>query len=354
MEAPHAPLGVEDLTPQWLSAALAAVSDGAAVTAAEATRVGNGMVSDSIRLRLSWDRAGAGPLSVVAKVPSAEATSRAAAAVGRTYEIEAAFYRELAATVAVHRPRCHLSLFDPATQGYAVLLEDLAPAQPGNQLTGCSVEEAEATIPELAALHSPRWADDGLLALGWLDRPNPDSVAGTAELLRLLFPTFLERYSETLAPGSLDVCQSLIDHAEDYLAHRARPWTVTHGDFRLDNLLFGGPRVAVLDWQTVKAGPALSDVSYFIGSALQPSTRREIEEDLVREYHSRLAARGIDLPWSRCWDDYRRYSFDGVLMGIAASVLVGRTERGDAMFMAMVNRHAQQVVDLDAEALMLA
>jgi aminoglycoside phosphotransferase (APT) family kinase protein len=121
---------------------------------------------------------------------------------------------------------------------------------------------------------------------------------------------------------------------------------VVHGDFRLDNLLFGGPRVAVVDWQTVKIGPALSDVAYFIGSALLPEVRRDHEAALVRSYHHQLAEAGVTLPWDECWADYRRYPFDGLLMGIVASMLVARTPRGDDMFMAMVDRHGRQALDL--------
>ena len=35
-------------------------------------------------------------------------------------------------------------------------------------------------------------------------------------------------------------------------------------------------------------------------------------------------------------------------MAILASMIVGRTDRGDEMFVVMANRHASQVVDLDA------
>ena len=38
-------------------------------------------------------------------------------------------------------------------------------------------------------------------------------------------------------------------------------------------------------------------------------------------------------------------------MGIIASMLVGRTDRGDDMFMAMVNRHGRQLLDLESERL---
>src|SRR6185312_2253338 len=46
------PRGAEDLTPQWLSAALAGESGGAVVTDVDARRIGTGQVADSIRLAL--------------------------------------------------------------------------------------------------------------------------------------------------------------------------------------------------------------------------------------------------------------------------------------------------------------
>ena len=45
-----------------------------------------------------------------------------------------------------------------------------------------------------------------------------------------------------------------------------------HGDYRLDNMLFGRPGslrdLTVVDWQTVTWGPAMTDVAYFLGCAL--------------------------------------------------------------------------------------
>ena len=38
----------------------------------------------------------------------------------------------------------------------------------------------------------------------------------------------------------------------------------------------------------------------------------------------------------------------GLVMAVGASMLVERTERGDAMFMAMATRHAQHILDLEA------
>jgi hypothetical protein len=345
------PRGADDVDAAWLSAALTGVADGARVVAVEQQRIGNGMVADSLRLTLTWDRETGAPQSVVAKVPAAEEINRVTAAATRTYLLEAAFYRELADSLSVCRPICHHARYDDVTGNYVVLLEDLAPARAGDQIAGCTVDEAARVIPELAALHGPRWGDPSLLELDWLGRPDEESANGFNQLVQMLYPGFVERYGERVEPDVAALAQRFVAVLDRYLAHRPMPWTVVHGDFRLDNLMFGGDRVAVLDWQTVRLGPAMSDVAYFIGSALQPDDRRANEEALVREYHAALAAAGGRIEWDDCWRGYRRHGFDGLLMGIIASMLVGRTERGDDMFMAMVNRHGRQLLDLESERL---
>lgn len=345
----HAPLGIADLTPDWLTGTLRRASGEAVVVAAEATPIGTGSVADCVRLELIWDRPTEAPVSLVAKVPSSSPASRDAAAAMRTYELEAAFYGELADSLSVCRPACFATAYDSGTEGYVVLLEDLAPAEPGDQLAGCGPDEAAAAIEELVALHTSRWNDPALATLAWLPHPEPLAAEFTATIVGSLFDGFLERYGDRLDPEVASLAARLMPRLGAYLADRREPWTLTHGDFRLDNLLFGGPRVAVLDWQTVKAGPALGDVAYFVGASLVTEDRRRYEEDLLHAYHQ-----GIDprMTWDDCWEQYRRYAFDGLVMAIGASMLVARTERSDAMFMAMTNRHGRHALDLDAESLL--
>ena len=309
------------------------------------------MVADSVRLSVTWDRPTDAPSTYVAKVPAAEETSRAGAAATRTYLVEASFYRDLADTLEVNRPPCYLALHDAETDDYVVLLGDLAPATAGDQIAGCSVADAERVVPELAALHGPRWGDPALQQLDWLV-PSDDGGAGLVMLSQVLFPGFMERYEDRLVPGVAPLLRRLMERLGEYAAYRPNvPRTVVHGDFRLDNLLFGGERVAVLDWQTVKLGTAMSDVAYFIGSALQPEERRQHEERLVRDYHDRLRA-------------VRRRPVVGRLLGGVPPAQLRRSadgdlrvdarradRSGDDMFMAMANRHGQQILDLDSESL---
>ena len=184
------PQSIRDLTPEWVTAALAGVADGAQVTDLVAVRIGQGNIADSVRLVPTWDRPTPAPASVVAKVPSSEEVSRATGFATRTYELEAAFYNELAATVWVNRPVCYEADYDLDQERYVVLLEDMAPAEAGDQVAGCSPEEAASVMPELAALHAPRWADPTLLDIAWLDQPTPESSQAAAEFVPTLFYGF--------------------------------------------------------------------------------------------------------------------------------------------------------------------
>jgi aminoglycoside phosphotransferase (APT) family kinase protein len=174
-------------------------------------------------------------------------------------------------------------------------------------------------------------------------------------LMPTLFAGFVDRYADRLGEAAVGVGERFMAHVGRYLRDQPGPQTVQHGDFRLDNLLFdedGG--VSVVDWQTAILGPGLVDASYFLGAGLQLEDRRAQERVLLREYHDRLCAAGVDgYSWDDCLTDYRRYAYSGYLMAVAASMMVERTERGDDMFMAMATRHAQQVLDLDAEDLLV-
>lgn len=346
------PRCIDDLAPGWLGDALSELADGAYVATLKATTVGNGLLADTVRLLIEWDRPTAAPCSVVAKVPASDPVSRAGAGVLRAYETEIAFYTELAPSLWVQRPACHLARYEPASGGFVLLLEDLAPAEAGGRLTGCSLADAHAAVPELAALHAPRWGDPRLLGLPWLEHPHSVHSARTAATVRKVFPAFEDRLGERIDPEVMALCRRFMISMPRYLASRPGPWTVLHGDFGPDNLLFGGPRVSVIDWQAVRCGPAMADVAYFVGSAFDVEARRAHEVEIVGAYREALAAAGVSLEWDACWDGYRRYGFDGVVAGVLGAMLVTHSDYGDMLWATMVNRHGRQCLDLGSADLL--
>ena len=340
-----------DVNAAWCDAALRGRLGDARVVAVRTDPVGTGQVADTIRIHLEYDRPGAGPPTLVAKVPSTDETSRAGAAATRTYEVEASFYRDLAAELPVRTPECWYAAHDVATNAYVVVLEDVAPAVQGDQMHGCSVTDIASAVDELALLQGPRWGDPTLLDLEWARRPSPEAAQGTGDLVTWAFESFQANYTARLQPETVALADRFIPRIREYVAHTPEPWTVVHGDFRADNLLFGGPRVVVVDWQTVGLGAGPTDLAYLLGASLLPEVRRVHEDALVDRYVAGLGAQGVVVDRDDVWTQYRRYAFGGLIMAIVAQALVVRTDRGDEMFITMADRHSRQALDLDSESL---
>jgi hypothetical protein len=345
----------EDLTPSWLTAALSdsSVLGGSRVVDATSQPIGTGQMCDCVRLDLRYDRPTDAPSSVVAKLPAADETSRATAKSLRSYESEVRFYQELAPDLPIRTPRAYYADIDVESARFVLLLEDLAPAQQGDQLGGCTPAQAHMALQELVKLHASRWGDRTLADIEWLHRDRAGTQAYLATLLPDLWDGFRDRYGTDLSTDVIDAGTVLFSRIEAYVLADPGPVTVVHGDYRLDNLLFdptpGGVPVAVVDWQLCTDGPAMNDVAYFIGAGLSVVDRRGVETDLVRDYHAALVATGVaDYPFAQCWEDYRRGTWSGLVMAVAASMLVERTPRGDQMFLTMANRHSRHALDLDA------
>jgi hypothetical protein len=327
----------DDLTADWLSTAL-----GRPVGSFTVAPVGTGQMGDSFRITLDDGS------TAVLKVAAADETSRATGLALRIFEVEVCFYLELAERLRAPVPQCFWGEVEVDTGWFTLLMQDMAPAVQGDQLLGCSLEQAELALVELAHLHASAWEDPELAALPWLNRSTPESTEFTASLVRGLFPGFLERYGEQLTPRQAEICTAFMNRLGAYLADRSGPMTVVHGDYRLDNLLFeGSSRVTVVDWQTATWGPPMVDTSYFLACALaDPAVRAAHEQRLVRRYVDELAIAGYG--FDQGWRDYRRMTFGTLLMAIASSMLVERTDRGDRMFLCSVERACAQIDHLDA------
>ena len=340
------------IDPAWMTRALrqAGVIREARVEAVIARPVGNGLVGDSFRFELAYDQAEPGaPASVVGKFPAKDPASRKSGSDHVLYLSEVSFYRQIAATVAINVPRAFVAEIDPATDDFTLLFEDLGPARQGDQLAGCDLADAEAAIREAAALHAPRWGDAGLLALDWI-MLKMERAQGVTAMLPPIIGLYRDRYDGQLEPEFMALVEKLPAAMAAQRLDVTAPFTVQHGDFRLDNILFeprgGAKPMATLDWQTVGVGTGVIDVAYFLSAGLDPYVRRANEQDLIRLYLDELHRRGVkDYAWDACWRDYRRYTLHGILMGVFSALAVERTDRGDALFLKMTRGACQMAAD---------
>jgi hypothetical protein len=339
-----------EVTAAWLSTVLRAD-----VGRVEQERIGDGLVGMNLRVRL-FDADPSLPASVVVKLPSPDPTSRATGIDMRTYEREVRFYRDVAPTVDIRVPRCHHVDWDAASGDFALVLEDMSPAEPGDQIAGCTIDRARISVAELAKLHGPRWDDPALDEIDWLSRrTGPDDSAQLQALWNLLYPGFRATFATYLSADAVELVERFGPALADWSEGRRGPRSVTHGDFRLDNLLFGtaqgGPPVTAVDWQTPGHAPPIGDLSYFLGAGPPPEERARHERSLVGTYAEALAEYGIDLDERWLWEQYRREAFAGVIMAVIASQVVGRSDRSEAMFAVMATRHLQHALDLDSISL---
>lgn len=343
----------ENVGPAWLEAMLATGGRAPKIQSVAVQRIGTGQIGDTARFELVYAENDSDlPAQLIGKFASTDPTSLEVARAWSLYEREVRFYRELSPGARISVPRCYGSRID-AAGGFALLLEDLSPAAPGDQFRGLSDRDAERAVREAARLHAATWGQGEDPALGWLDTEAGAQPFYGPEIFRSTWPQFRERYAERLTDVQREVCDALAEGYDIYNRPRAHPRCVTHNDFRPDNMLLDDDRLFVVDWQSVALGWGAVDVAYRIGGSYDPERRRAAEPGLISAYCDELGRQGVrDYPREAFEADYRHFTFAGINVAVGAAMLVQRTERGDNMFLTMLDRHVSHVVEHNALSLL--
>jgi hypothetical protein len=351
-----------ELTPSWLTRALRAggvIDDATTVTSAryELLGEGAGFIGQVARVALTYDRTAPGaPSSLIAKLPALDPGARELAALYGLYEREYRFYNELAHDISFRTARCYYSAGDAEAVRYVLLLEDMSgTGHAGDQVAGCSADEAKLALAHLAEHHARWWEHPRLTEIPWLN-PGVDLVNGAMQ------QSYPQAWSVTAAgfAGSIpaeirDVLPTLGERITKLMEPIALgAMTIAHGDYRLDNMFFGHPgsdyQVAVLDWQSPNQGWGAYDIAYFLYSNVDTETRRAHEMDMLREYHRALTAGGVTgYTFDQLVEDYKKSLL--VSLGIwvvNAATLDTANERGRALFELFFDRLSTAIMDLGA------
>ena len=348
-----------ELGPDWFNNLFAEIGIDAEVRGLTAKSIGTGQIGENVRFVFDYARVGEGaPASLVGKFPSASEASIMTAKLLNHYQREVMFYRTFPKVAGRITPDVLYTDYDPETNRFALIMEDMAPSEQGDQLIGCSVEDARRALEAAAILHAAHWNDPGLDTFGWLQgtaAAPPPALA--PEMVAGLWTGFKDRYAAHLTPDILKVGDAFAASLPKYSDQYEGPHALTHNDFRLDNMLFGPlsakKPLVVVDWQTVGKGAAANDVAYFIGAGLTREERPKHEQALLRHYHDRLLAEGVTgYSFEDLTTHYRLFSFYGISVAFGAAMLVKQTERGDEMFLTMIRRHTAQVLGNNAMELL--
>ncbi len=352
------PAGIEDVTPEWLTRALreTGIIYKASVTSLDIQLFeGQGLVGQVARVILRYDLVEEGaPGSLIAKLPTADEAFRAFLAPLGVYEREIRFYEEMAGQIELRTPRLYYSAMDTEAGKYVLLIEDMAPTRVGDNVAGCSLEEAVLAIRNLAKLHAAWWEHPRLAGLDWLPMFARDPEQSQTRFEELWGP-FLERFGDMLPVSAIRIGEKLKSNVAYVVSSIGEPpRTLIHGDFRLDNLFFStdkdGVALAAVDWQVVSQSKGVFDVAYFLSWSLQPEQRRAKEMDLLRMYHSLLLYRGVKgYDFDQCLKEYRLF----MLFPFIRLVVVGANadlshQRANVLLQTLVERTVAAISDLNS------
>ncbi len=199
----------------------------------------------------------------------------------RSYEVEMAWYHDLAGRCdeRCRVPHCYAS--DTLGEDHLIVLEDLDAAGYPVRRQSLDLDGVRACLAWLAHFHAEFMGQkpDGLWPVGtyWHLATRPDELAVMAD------------------DGLRDAAPVI-----DSMLSTARFQTLVHGDAKLANFCFSGDGkgVAAVDFQYVGGGCGMKDVAYFLGSCLSDRDQERYEAMLLDDYFATLkqalAERGRD------------------------------------------------------------
>lgn len=307
----YMPRKVEDITPEWLGAALSIRYPGAGVDSLIVEDVIAGMAT-KVRVRPRYAQGSPTlPETLIVK------GHLGAHELGNdfSYEIEMRSYAEIVPDLDVTTPVCFF-----AGGGYGeppiIILEDLRARnvkflEPTDSL---DFETADAFLAALARIHAAWWDDPRLEENGitpWLSEEGAVRAEMDAYFQDNAAPSTWNEMAKLPRGAAIPKAlrdQPRIERALDrFLAfRRTLPPTLSQGDEHLANLYIepdGTP--GFLDWQSRKE-PWCVSFAYFIILALDVLERRAWEKALLTNYLGHLtAAGGPDLNFDQAWRAYR-------------------------------------------------
>ena len=318
---------------------------------------GVGMMSSMSIIELEWEGSTNLPSSLVLKLAAENETNRAVSQQFNLYLKEVSYYKDLAPRTTARSPRIYASEIDEE-HNFFLLMEDVSSYRMGSQVEGATVEECELCIDFLINLHASFW--NQLNGISWLPNMSGSDNAKNMALgceagwpqLQEIFGNFVPDNIEAEREGYLEAVPRLQTQLDQH------PTTLIHGDFRMDNMLFGqAPEhdsLLVVDFQGPLKGNGIHDVAYLLSHSAKTEVRREHERNLIERYSSGLINAGVkDYSFEKAWNDYRI----GVLYSWTVAVVIAGTmdpanNRGFAWMSKMVERNGTAINDLDCLSLL--
>ncbi|BBZ15515.1 protein kinase family protein [Mycobacterium branderi] len=295
------PLTVDEVTAEWLTAALRQRAPGVTIRDCEVLDV-TFTTCSKIRLRLNRDEA-----AIAAGIPELVIVKGGFEEHGRELHHmhlrEVRGYRDVYPEVPLPHPACYFADYDAQARQGIIIMEDLVAkgVQFCHATKPQTYEQVARRLSVLAEFHAKTWDSTEIKPGGkWAD------LVDFFDVMRPFFdkcssPDYWERCIS--APRGVAVSTRfgdrhwLIDSWTKVTQYgQALPQCVLHGDVHLGNLYIeadGTPRF--LD-TLASRGPGMLEVAYHVSAAIDVADRAHWEGALVGHYLDQLSANGVQAP----------------------------------------------------------
>jgi len=351
------PTTIDGLDSSWLTAAMrrsGRLASTESVTLVKVESMTAGTAFSTMMYRLILDGPAGLPRTAILKLPI-DAPVRALLDGIGAYRRELSFYQELAPALPVRVAEPYIAEMSSETTDFVLLLEDLTDLQPGDQLGGLTIAQAESAVDYLAAFHGWGWENPRLPEFA--DRfPPLDGPVGSSvqQQFGQVFKATWPGASKYISGDALKVGDALPDLVPFFIAELASPRTIAHGELRAENLFLspdGG--IVMVDFQTVGQEAGVVDLAYLISQSVPTDVRQGHDEALIRRYHQGLLSAGVDdYSFDLAWRQYRlAVAFNLILPGIAFMTFDSSDDRGQRLLIEMLQRASAAINELDCCAL---
>ncbi len=231
-------------------------------------------------------------------------------------------------------------------------MEDLADYRVGNQIDGADLQETELAVDELAKLHGAFW--NRVQDIQWVPHiANSYHADNMVNLTEVGWPAMVTAF-DAFIPDPIASLGERFQRALPDLQARmdTPPITLLHGDFRMENFLYGTRAthhpMVLIDWQGPLLGRGLVDLALLLCQSTQTEVRRAHEPALLQRYLDGLVRLGVQLPsFDQSWQDYRAtVLYNWCYVAVVAGTLDPSNARGFAWMSQMVARQCAASQDL--------
>ena len=339
------PHGWDEITPDWMTAALSRHHPGAAVDAVSVALRDDG-TNKRARLALTYS-AGSGPATVFAKAVDPDHAELVALTSGLYHEPR---LFNSGVELPLDHPTVYTALIDEDRSDFLLIMEDVVArgADPRDSTRPMSIDQVASGVRGLARMHSRFWGQrlDTYPTLSWLE----PFVAFEGMQYAPLHIAH-ERLGDTVASEVLALSGTdlFVDIWARYIGTLTRsPQTLLHGDPHIGNTyVLPNDDVGFLDWQMARRGNWSLDLGYFLQGALTIEDRRAGERDLLNEYRGALDLPADELPSAdEVWLRYRASVAHGLAIWMA-TLSGGDAWQGADICLALAQRYGTAFVDLE-------